>query len=275
MSSPRLEERALHDHIRHRTVRLLDLTAKDKGGSGVLIRLFDRCFVATAAHVVPEGHDIQILVGEADQLNVATFNNRFRDDDADVAALEIPADSTGQLLRDFTEADQIAAKGVDQTENWCATLIGYPGQLIESTDQVSGDTLFRTHSFRTLALVTTTLRIQDWPNSNSLERPPAEVDRDIFLRFDQECGLMEQDLTSVDLNEKRSAIADVFLHGMSGCGIWLDQYRHDGIWMPKPVLAGIQTSAQHRAGWARGSTMKCWLEMMAAEITGIRDLLHA
>lgn len=142
-----IEEHALHAHIRKRTVRLLDFTHKSQGGSGVTIQLENRFFVATAAHVIPEGHDIRVL-DKANQFR--TFENWQLDKQNDVGLLEVSAEVANAMDREFATRLMLRWK---QTEAWETTRIAYPGQSIETQESVRGRTRHLRHSFHTLTLI--------------------------------------------------------------------------------------------------------------------------
>lgn len=265
-----LEERALDAHIRKRTVRLLDLTDKNKGGSGVTVKLEKHFFVATAAHVIPKGHDIRILDGTN---QIAVFENWQLDKQNDVGFLELAADVANDLNREF--ATKIIRE-LEQRENWACTVVGYPGQCIELEESVDDQTLYRQYNFRTLSMVTELIPYSEWPTTGDFRRRPPQVDADVFVRFDSQCEVVQRDLTDLDHPGLLEQSGDVLLHGMSGCGIWIDEYNDNGIWRPEPSLLAIQTGAKANEQWARGTQFRCWLQLVVdnyPELTSIADQL--
>jgi hypothetical protein len=270
MKAKPVEERALHAHIRRRTVRLLDFTDKSEGGSGVTVRLGHRFFVATAAHVIPEDHDIRILDG-SDQID--TFENWQLDKENDVGFLELSSDTADFIDREFSTNIMLR---VEQTEDWATTLIGYPGQNIETQESVRGQVLYRRHNFHTLTLVSELIPTSDWPKAGEFRRRAPEDDTDVFVRFDVHGHLIEEDLTDLDQPGVPKQAGDVLLAGMSGCGIWLDQYYDNGIWRAEPALFAIQTGANASQQWARGTQLKNWLQLVVqgySDLTRIADQL--
>lgn len=265
----RLEERALEQHIRQRTVRLLDLTDKRCGGSGVTIRLGNRCFVATAAHVIPSNHDIQILVGDGHEDNVGQFAARHIDEEHDVGLLELDGAAARRINREFTEPGAFLRQ-VDQAHAYAATVVGYPGQLAETESRIAGDTLFRTHSFRTLTLVTTLIPLADWPTSNLFQRRQPDAAFDHFVSFDSTLSILQRNLTDLDGGESPSAIDEVHLAGMSGGGIWLEHRVEGKLWTASPILAGLITGATRN--WARGTQMNCWLRLVVRHYPEFREI---
>jgi hypothetical protein len=271
MRAKPIEERALHAHIRKRTVRLLDFTDKSKGGSGVTVQLEHRFFVATAAHVIPKDHEIRILDG-ANQIN--TFENWQLDKENDVGFLELSSDTASVIDREFSTRIMLR---LEQTEDWATTLIGYPRQSIETQESVRDQTLYRKYNFHTLTLVSELIPTSDWPKSGDFRRRPPQDAADVFVRFDSHGQLFEQDLTDLDQSELPKQPGDVLLAGMSGCGIWLDRYHDNGIWRPEPALFAIQTGANARHQWARGTQVKHWLQLVVQDypdLTRIADQLH-
>ena len=49
------EIRAIQAHVRSRVVRLVDFTDRSQGGTAVKVQIGRRFFLATAAHVIPDG----------------------------------------------------------------------------------------------------------------------------------------------------------------------------------------------------------------------------
>jgi len=203
MDQSLFEERALHSHIRQRTVRLLDMTDKSCGGSAITIQLGKRFFLATAAHVVPESHEIHALVGENHEANVCSFEARRVHIDDDVALLELSESNACLLKKEFVSADQILLK-FDQSKPWVATLIGYPGQPIETSSTRSKGVETRKYSFQTLAFVTQVIPFEEWPSDVRFTRRPPQLDTDVFVEFDENSQRMEQDLATLDHAESPS-----------------------------------------------------------------------
>ena len=143
------EDIALQTYLRSRVVRLLNWTKPDKGGTAVKIGLGHRRFLATAAHVVPERHEIRAIVPGRAEKSVTSFTNRLRDTSTDVALLELSHESAEQLGGSFVSAEEIHP-GFDHTPS-PAIVVGYPGQLIHSADQqVLADSVAKVHEFCTI-----------------------------------------------------------------------------------------------------------------------------
>ncbi len=275
MVESRMEEKALHQHIRRRTVRLLDLTDKSAGGSAVTVQLGERFFLATAAHVIPPNHEIRVLVGEADEENIGQFKARHVNEEDDVGLLELDESTAGAIDSEFTGYEQLPIH-FDQSSRWCATLIGYPGMSVVSEDERDGDILRRTHSFATFSLVTNIIPFGEWPKRASFQRRPPSEESDIFVEFKPETTVYHQDWTDLDRPDTPAPEDEVRLEGMSGCGIWLDRARDDGVWRSEPSLAGIDTGVCPSQGWARGTQIAHWLALVCEhykEFSWIRSQL--
>jgi hypothetical protein len=212
MTETRIEERAMEQHVRRRTFRLLDLTDKSCGGSGVAIKLGKRFFVATAAHVIPSDHNIRILVGEGHDEDIGTFAARYVSEEDDVGLLEIEEQFASAINREFTEAPQLMTR-VDQTSHWAATLVGYPGQLVETQSTTSNNTIHSIHSFRTLTLITQLIPSRDWPDSGDFQRRSPQLDSDVFVRFDHKAALLERNLADIHDDDTPSRIDVVAVSG--------------------------------------------------------------
>ena len=271
MTCKPVEERALHQHIRRRTVRLLDFTDKSAGGSAVTVKLRNRYFLATAAHVIPNGHEIRILVGEGHDENISSFLARHVDENDDVGLLELDESTAGKINRDFTAAEQLLLQ-LDQSSGWCATLIGYPSQSVVTEQNKVGSILHRTHSFATLTIVTELIPRKEWPRKASFERRPPLSRSDLFVKVDPNTVVYQQDLTDLDPADSPSNVTEVQLAGMSGCGIWLDRVLDDEIWRPEPILAGIDTGALPKQGWARGTQISRWLKLVIKHYKDLKEI---
>ncbi len=271
MTEDRYEERALHQHIRNRTVRLLDLTDKTCGGSAVTVKIEKRFFLATAAHVIPSGHEIQVLIGESNDENVGRFAARHLDEEDDVGLLEIEETVATTIPREFTEYAQLAAR-LDQRSAWSATLIGYPGQLVETQSAREGKICRRTNTFRTLALASRIIPNTKWPNSGGFQRRSPRADCDLFVEFDPSTHVLEQNLREMDQDELPTDIHDVCLAGMSGSGIWLEHYSDSTIWRPDPILVGILTGVKRKERWARGTLISQWVRLVARHYPEFRSV---
>jgi len=256
-----IEEHALHQHIRRRTVRLIDLTDQSAGGSAVTVKLGNRYFLATAAHVIPPNHEIEVLVGAGEVKNVGRFSARHINEEDDVGLLELDESAAEEINRDFTEAKQLLPR-IDQSNRWCATLVGYPSQTIDTVERPAGNTLFRTHSFSPLTLITSIVPPNEWPQRLSFLRREPRYDCDFFVTFDPQTTVYRQDLTNIDCADSPAPVDSVQLEGMSGCGIWLDRTLDDQVWRPEPILAGIDTGVLAKSGCARGTQIGRWLALV-------------
>ena len=253
-----MEEQAMHRHIQRRTVRLCDFTDPSKGGTAVLVKLGDRHFLATAAHVIPDGHDIRILRDTNKGGPFEDFLQRYTDTDNDVGLLEVPVSVATMLDRDFVETDQIAIR-IDNKSAIATTLCGYPGQLIETTSKIH----YKSHNFRFLTLVTKTIPQRNWPTEGVLR--DFKEGHDLLVRFKNDGELFHENMKDLGAEPIRSeGPTDIDLAGMSGCGMWFDYTPANEIWEPQPRLVGIQTSALHKSdGWARGTLIEHWLNLVA------------
>jgi hypothetical protein len=273
MDSDYVEERALHQYIRRRTVRLVDLTDGSQGGTAVTIKLRERYFLATAAHVIPEDHRILIVANDVSKQDTIEFKARHVDDDDDLGLLELGESEARLINRDFTDASTLLAS-VQQTAAWRATLVGYPGQLINSTEETGSLVPRRVHNFPTLVLSTEIIPLSEWPDAGPFNRHSPLSESDLFVRCDSNTQVFEQNLKRLSSTETLTPIDELKLNGMSGCGIWFDKSAHGQIWRPEPLLAGIQTGANLKRGWARGTQIRRWLQLAAKhypELESIND----
>lgn len=155
-----IEEKALHHHLRRHMLRLVNLTDESCGGTATPIKIKGTYFLATAAHVVPQGHDVRILATARKEEQVNAFENVIRDETADVAVIELKTDLAEKLDRDFLPPTRIAINAQAPSHS-PATLVGYPGNLIETLES-PGEI---TRSFRPLTFITSVLPRSKWPRN--------------------------------------------------------------------------------------------------------------
>lgn len=266
-----LECRAVQEYVRSRVVRLVDLTAPDHGGSAIKLRVADRHFLATAAHVVPRSHEIRALIPGVADGTVTPQPDWALDESCDVAVLELTDDDAEKLRGNFVTTDELLIQFDHSVQP--AIVVGYPGQFIHSADQqILADAVARVHDFRSITVFTETLPESEWPAD--LDRAPRH-DTDVFAHFDPDPHLQMVKLH--DAKPEDVEVDDVHLGGVSGGGIWIEyQATSDsGIWRPDARLIGIDVSFKPRDKWLRGTLIKRCLDLVQRRYPDLHETIRA
>ena len=263
------EDWALQDWVGGRTVRLVDLTDKSAGGTAIKIAIATRSFLATAAHVISEGHDVRALVRGRKNEFADDFTGRGVDERHDVAFLEL-SNASAKLIGEHYVSKEEIVTDLDRSVPWACIVSGYPGQLIRTTDDVvSPDTVERVYDFEPVAHYSAMIGSDKWPREG-FQRVIAS-DADLFVHFD---GNSQLEYVKFRESYTRLAKTDLkpILDGISGGGIWLDSRPNaERIWYPRPLLGGIQTSYFPTDKCIRGTRIDRWLDLIAREQHELRD----
>ena len=263
------EDWGLNDHVKDRAVRLVNFTNRSGGGTATKIRLGDRFFLATAAHVLEERCDIRALIrGERNEF-VRDFVNRPVDSSRDIGLLELSPTQAERLQAEFATFDELFVN-VDADSQWAALVVGYPSQVVEATDEIDGDVLRRTYEFRPLIYFSPTLARKQWPTSGF--RRALHVKHEFFLVFDEQAQLEHLDFQEFGSKPTVVDCTHLSLQGVSGGGIWLDSRpNHADVWSPQPKLVGIQSSINQKGKWLPGTSIDAWLGLAESAYAELRE----
>ncbi|MEX2171861.1 MAG: serine protease [Pirellulales bacterium] len=270
-----LEERGYDAFLQRRTVRLIDESDDAGGGSGVTIEIDNRQFIATAAHVLKNGHDIRLLTRESGSRLYGNFRAVHKDSENDIAIIELDVDESPHEWHEYLKLDD-CSPDFDPTVSIPVRVCGYPGDCgrrIQREDD-NGDTLI-INAYATLHYVTDTIPFLNWP-AVGLNREP-DKDTDIFCGFSPTDHSELRNLRSLESMATWIAIDDLRLNGASGGGIWrIDAVNCSGsIWEPKASLVGIQTSYSPQGEWLRGTRISALLQLFVQHYPDLRKDLSS
>lgn len=242
-----------HDAIIHRVQRfnrrITDFDDPTAGGSGTAIRIYDRFFIATAAHVIEADHRYALGKHEGER-EVRSFPAKGFNLALEVGFLEVAAEALDDH-DSFAEVKDLAPMSDHIVE---VVVAGFPGVGLRrlSAGMCAKADLVRCD----------TVPVSDWPGD--CERP-TRPENDIFVNYPKTLGHQELGAgRGFDESSARQRETDD-PRGMSGGGIWhyvLNENRESGIRYPGPRLLGIQVSVYERQRSLRGTQIRHWCDLV-------------
>lgn len=265
------EEEALSRQAEIPVFRLMDLTDPTGGGSCVAIKLGTKLFLATAAHVVHARHEYEIILPDRVGSLKYPFVDIHKDEDSDVAALEIKSSMVNVFRDEFICQDQLLCH-FDQQHAWPAIVIGYPSELLghgRVTSAIPGINIV-VRPTRAFTLHTSTIPKEKWP----LRARPLY---DIFLNYEQ----YKAEKTAMKCLHSGNAgvTAQVFhrkppaMPGISGGAIWLKRVTQNPVWKPSLQLIGLQVSWVSEIPRIRGTLIRRWLDLVGRHYPDLREII--
>jgi hypothetical protein len=252
-----------------RSVPLLDLCDPSNGGSGVLLNLDDRYFVATAAHVIDQAHRFAILTREYNR-KCCDFSGKYMDKRHDIGILELdsePVQFLTELGHCFLNAEHLL-NGRYPNPNLPIRVTGFPSQepmRIANHRQISRSTTISKIAYGSLNYETFALPQSHWPKL-ALDSRRTQRQHDIFCSWDPNEDGMQFSLLSLTDEPKKHRFGPIALPGMSGGGLWIpfEDNSTGCITAPAALLAGIQTSYPQsgRGRWVRGTRTKTLIQLI-------------
>jgi len=264
---------AFKKHAAAHAVGIFDLrpNSTDPPGvsSGTCVRLGDRLFVATAAHVLQklEPANLRVIV---QRRNLSTLlvkviaQGRATSRDADVGYLELEPDA---------EVEAVTPDRFDRSDvlpyDMLTVVFGTPFDRLRLSGNVRAlaprvlDAAF-TWNAQALSYATNPLPLTDWP-------------KDTAIRYRPETHRMLRYTEGVEL-DSGSSVGLIKPHGMSGGGIWVVPLRlAEGsavLWSPMDArLAGIQTGVLESSSALVGCSLSPWIDLMVTKFPDLRDVL--
>lgn len=263
------ERRALAYQAHNSTVRIVNLAAREKGGSGVAVKLGTRYFVATVGHVIRGGEDI-LIPARSGETTVKDFVARRWDAEADVGLLELSPESAVGIADRFTDPARILTQLPDTAARG-VLVVGYPGQYIAGLerDDAPSRTTHRMWLYRAFTYESGILAQEEWPTEGLTT--PTLAGRDVFVSFDPEETIRLD--TRWNAGERANTIDGGAppLAGLSGGGIWLAAARSSPIWEPSVRLIALQVSYRPKGKWLRGVWIDHWLKLVESGYPDLRE----
>lgn len=247
---------AIRDHLQQIGVAIVAFKDGEpyELGSGTCVKIGDRCFIATAAHVIDKypNEALFLITQQEPQDSTPVIIGRGSDPDLDVAWLELQPGVERTLGRNFIAIDRMRL-GVAHLEKDLVVVYGYP------SEKASVHRGSRIHGLgvQPICFATNTLDGTERPTS-------ANVARDICLAYPYE-----------HLWGPDGPMAGIAAPGLSGGGIWTVEAGTQGLWSPdKCQLVGIEHSWSPWK-WVKGSQVQHFLALMVRQLPELASTIHA
>lgn len=262
-------QRGLMTQVHSRGVGIVQLKNQQEIGlgSGTCVRIGDRYFIATAAHVICDAPINELcLVPEGGPTphsrRVALLGMKWSGggdyDDIDVGWIEVePAAAKRMNGKTFITLDRVLPFCTPKRGKQMILLWGAPWALV---DQRALQEHYRV-DVRFATFLTPPLPRSRWPWRGKGRN-------DIFLSYptnDQTTRRVSDDAPAVPPNPQ----------GMSGGGMWLHEFS-DEVWLPeRSMLIGIDRSWSPSEQYARGTRIEHWLRLVAKDFPDLRAEIRA
>ncbi len=236
------------------------------------IKLADKVFLATAAHLVKRGHEYEIVVPNALNNPTDPFAATYLDADSDVAALEVMEADRRFFLHKHVEETSLLTQLPGDLE-YSLLVIGFPGEYLECIGRIA---LSETDSVLMVAanafsLSAEPMPFDEWPK-HGLDRP-SNTQRDLFLKYDPEDKLRVLGDSDTGVVPQAVHKPDAPMRGISGGAVWLKLIGRTPKRHPSPRLVGLQVSGGKRGGWLRATLIDCWLDLVLRNYPDLTDAI--
>ncbi len=247
---------------------LVTLIDRDDGmspSSGILLQISNHLLIATARHVIPAnptGRLWPAVCEWKDQKDgMPAFCKVHKSETCDVALLEVHPEAVARYFGDrrFCTLKNVATFGPGRS-NQGHIVTGTPSELVQVTP--TGD--HKEYRARVLTYWTVPISPEKWPTVPRDAIPPMP-DVDIFLDYPSNEQMESDGLVPLNLPDP---------HGMSGGGIWDQNFTSDKVWSPTALkLIGIQCSWDSRGRYLRGVQIIHWLRLLHRHYPDLRNEL--
>ena len=269
---------AISSKARRFTYCLIDDTSETKVGTAVAIKLGNRFFLATAAHVIKKAQSIKVVVRDQVRTHLSYFKNKHFEDCSDVGMLEImPSDSH---RFDFL-SQHLLYKNIDDEEKLPAMVVGFPGQFCKAGKEIdlTIESIVRIVYCNTLTFHTLVVPRSKWPSEGLPDEDGMYkklVDgRDMLIDFEPEPEVIPFRPQSTGTENPPVECKSLDPHGMSGGGIWLAQVKEgkENIESPDARLIGLQTGWHPSKNLLHGIRIGVWLDVVRNKYPDLRNIV--
>jgi len=267
VSASDVETHAVASRAEALTVALMDKDgASGEGGSAVKIRIGERFFLATAAHVIAEPNRLAVVpkIGDRCVCEFASSCSEQRNG-VDLGVLEVRPQDVKEL-GDFVSHAHLLPR-IPNTKPWNLVLVGFPSQT--AIDVGAGTTVFVGGSYRLESVPEA-----NWPNAVDLD---LDARRDLLLGYPKTGTIQIAGPNKVQFAQNHSWPGSIPKpHGLSGGGIWLPcrgQMSQSGIWFPCPYLIAVQVGYFSQSNTLRGVFLDYLLKLIGENYPDTRELV--
>lgn len=255
---------ALGRRVEQNCIALLDTDNGYEPGTGTLISIGPRLFIATAAHVIPLNPNGRLFATSGKWKNpekgMLEFLRYRRSKECDVGYLELNPDVACEFLdKEGCSLGSVADLGPGRSAQQ-SVLVGVSRSLIKVHER---------HGWRLLdvGVVGYSSNVAGVDELDELDpHPPFEPSSDVILDYRFE------DCRRFDTWEK---IAPPQPNGMSGGGIWDMGFDRTIMWdTGKARLFGIQHSYDPKRGYIRATQIIHWVRLLYEDYDELRELLR-
>lgn len=256
------EYEALCQQVSGSTRALFDVDARTFLGTGTPVRVGQRSFIATAAHVIPDGRPLGILRRESEPEIPTNFQACHKDRGKDLCALELSAEQT-EILGDLPGPQRMLLD-VDQGRAQSVVLVGFPKDaMVKLTPSVT---------MRAASTVQAQILLEtEWPSG--LEE--CQKGRDLFLPYPKEtyCQITGPGIPYA--SDRKQPRLSLDPHGMSGGGVWLlAAWQTDsGPWYPASRLVAVQVTWYEKSELLRAVVLRHWVDLVSQHNPDLEDAL--
>lgn len=231
--------------IRSHLVLIYDSDAHESG-SGVIVKIKDRIFVLTAAHVC--FNNININLGYPWQISSPTILEKWINKELDIGFIELKPFDVNVLKYKYSEPYFIAKENKNKIETNKRTIAicGYPVEKRVQKENITG--------FIPVFLACKLIHPKNWPQS--LQDNRKSPDNHIAIPYGPKLGGTFWDI-------KGNPLKQIDPRGFSGCGIWYYSPNSEQLENPSYALLGIQTSYFRQSQILIGTYLKTLMDVIS------------
>jgi hypothetical protein len=241
-------------------------TTKKEVGSGVVVEIKGRMFIATASHVIPRNPDGKLsFIGqkpfseEEGKRRILSFGrvppsgiNAIPRPDVGFIEL-LPEDVIENLRSAAIPLQRIWLGRSGDPDSYCFT-VGCPATLLKKVQHRSSR---NAQAFVPIEYITAPLAVANWPSVPDAE-PTPDTAIDVFTHYSRAAPLYP--IIKMDIDRSPDP------RGMSGGGQWQCVPTVANVWTPENArLFAIQSSWNEKRGYLRGTQIRHWLDLLCQE----------
>lgn len=259
MSEDKLyRDKAITKQIERLTFRLIDEDDPELGGTAVALKIGERYFLATAAHVISSKHRVCVHL-KTKHFTFSDFARReyYPDDGPDVGFLEIPKEAVGRFQSAFLHGKYVMTS-FDRNSILPVRVVGFPGEYMQlvGREQIGHNDVMETRKCAEYQILSETLPRSKFPESASGDESV------LYCRYDKNLRVLRES-PAIDVVPSETGLLTPPLQGMSGGGIWLEQEStEDEVWSSDSRLLALESGYYEGQRCIKGTSMLRWLDLV-------------